>query len=99
MVGGLGDGEGDTTLTVTDATGHPTVPFKVTIDDEIMNVTAVSSNDFTVERGQEGTTRAAHDDGVKVENFLTAEMWNLLWDVTGEIESTLSEDGEEWVVA
>ena len=84
MVGGLGDGVGDTTLTVADASGHPTVPFKVTVNDEIMNVTAVATNDFTVERGQEGTTRAAHDDGAKVENFLTAEMYENLWD---EVES------------
>ena len=99
MVGGLGGGEGDLTLTVADATGHPDVPFKITINNEICNVTAVATNDFTLERGQEGTTRAAHDSGAKVENLFTAETWSGLWDITGEIKSTLSEDGEEWVVA
>ena len=84
MAGGLGDGAGDTTLTVADATGHPSVPFKITVEDEIMNVTAVSSNTFTVQRGQEGTTRAAHDSGAKVENLFTAEVQNNIWD---EIES------------
>ena len=80
MVGGLGDGAGDTTLTVADATGHPSVPFKITVEDEIMSVTVVSSNTFTVQRGQEDTARAAHDNGVVVENLFTAEVQNNLWD-------------------
>ena len=80
MGGGLGGGAGDTTLTVANATGHPTVPFKITIDDEICNVTVVATNEFTLERGQEGTTRAAHDDAAKVENLFTAETWEKVWD-------------------
>lgn len=78
MAGGLGSG--DTTVTVTDATGHPVPPFKASVGDEIMNVTAVSTNDLTVQRGQEGTSPASHDNGARVENRFTAEVQNELWD-------------------
>ncbi len=84
MAGNLGGGEGDTELVVDDASGHPDVPFKVTIEDEICDVTAVATNDLTIVRGKEGTTIAAHDDGAKVENLFTAEVQNDLWD---EVES------------
>ncbi len=80
QTGGLGDGEGDTTLVVADASGHPAVPFKITIDSEICNVTAVATNTLTIVRGREGTTIAAHDDGTLVENLFTAEVQNDLWD-------------------
>ena len=98
MVGGLGGGEGDTTLTVTSSAGHPTVPFKITVEAEIMNVTAVGGNNLTVERGQEGTSRVAHADESKVENLFTAEVQNNMWDVLEEFISTLTEESEEWVV-
>ena len=98
MVGGLGSGAGDTTLTVTDATGHPDVPFKVTINDEICNVTAVATNDFTLERGQESTARVAHGDGARVENLFTAEVQNSLWDDLDEITSTLTVADAAWGV-
>ncbi len=68
MAGNLGGTAGDTELVVADATGHPTVPFKVTIEGEICDVTAVATNTLTIVRGREGTTTAAHDDGAKVEN-------------------------------
>ncbi len=84
QVGGLGDDPGNTSLIVADATGHPDVPFKITIEDEICNVTNVATNTFTLERGQEDTVRAEHDDGVKVDHFFTAEVQNKLWD---EVES------------
>ena len=87
MVGGLGSG--DTTVTVTDATGHPVPPFKASVGDEIMNVTAVSTNDLTVQRGQEGTSPASHDNGARVENRFTAEVQNELWD---EVEGHIAED-------
>ena len=98
MFGGLDDGVGDLTLTVADATGHPDVPFKITINNEICNVTAVATNDFTLERGQEGTTRAAHDDGARVENLFTAEVQNSLWDDLDEITSTLTVADAAWGV-
>jgi Tfp pilus assembly protein PilV len=52
-----------TTLTVTTATGFPaTAEFRVKIDSEVLLVTAggSSTTSWTVERGQDGTTPAAH---------------------------------------
>ena len=61
-----------TTLDVTDASAFPTDGnFRILIDSEIMLVTAVSTNTFTVVRGQEGTTAASHIDGATVTHLLT----------------------------
>lgn len=50
-----------TTLQVTSAVFFPTTGnFRIVIDSEIMLVTSVSSNTFTVTRGIEGTTKATH---------------------------------------
>ena len=50
-----------TTLQVTSAVFFPTTGnFRIVIDSEIMLVTSVSSNTFTVTRGIEGTTNATH---------------------------------------
>ncbi|MCG1029320.1 hypothetical protein J5S49_13565 [Virgibacillus halodenitrificans] len=69
----------DTTLTVEDASSFPAVPFLATLaDDEIVKVTAVNGNTFTVERAQEGTTAKDWDAGVSVANRLTAGMYNAL---------------------
>ena len=76
--GGIDDSV--TSVVVADSTGHPTVPFKITIDDEIMNVTNVTSNTLTIVRGQESTIAASHEDGAIVENRPTAGVWNDLWD-------------------
>ena len=87
--GALGDGAGDLTFDVVSAAGCPSVPFKVTIDDEIMNVTNVATNTFTVTRGAEGTTRVNHWDETEVENLPTAEVQNDLWDeVAGKAASS-----------
>ncbi|MGY0692991.1 hypothetical protein ACW2QC_09410 [Virgibacillus sp. FSP13] len=61
-----------TTIDVVDASEFPAVPFRLTIDDEIMEVSAVSGNTFTVERGLENTTATSHKSGTKVENNYTA---------------------------
>lgn len=52
----------DTTLTVTSATGIVANDF-ILVGNEIMKVTAVSSNDLTVTRAQKGTTATTHADG------------------------------------
>ena len=70
----------DTTLTVANAAGFPTPPFKTSIDDgtdtngdggsdnaETINVTAVSGNTFTIERAQNGSTAKAHNNGAIVQ--------------------------------
>ena len=55
----------DTTLTVTSGTGIAANDF-ILIDNEILKVTAVSTNDLTVTRGQSGTSAASHADGTIV---------------------------------
>ena len=52
----------DTTLTVTSGTGIAANDF-ILIGSEILKVTAVSTNDLTVQRGQSGTSAASHADG------------------------------------
>jgi hypothetical protein len=57
----------DTTLTVTSGTTLGAVANSyILIGSEILLVTAVSTNDLTVTRAQDGTTAAAHADGSKV---------------------------------
>ena len=57
-----------TSLDVNDASSFPSSPqFRILIDDEIMLVTAVSSNTFTVTRAAEGPGAAAsHSDAAEV---------------------------------
>ena len=65
---------GATTLTVSSATDFPSVgQFRVIVDNERMIVTAVNGAVFTVSRGQDGTSAAAHADGAVVTHCLTAE--------------------------
>lgn len=64
---------GATSLDVIDASSFPTTgQFRLLIDSEIILVTGVASNTFTVLRGREGTTPAAHLDTVVVDHVLTA---------------------------
>ena len=61
-----------TSIVVVDATVFPpTGNFRVTSDDEIMIVTAVSGNTLTVLRGQEGSTAIAHADQGDLIHVLT----------------------------
>lgn len=62
-----------TSLDVADASTFPaTGQFRIRIDSELLLVTAVSSNTFTVSRGSEGTTPASHSNGAAVNGTLTA---------------------------
>lgn len=64
----------ETTVTVTDGSVFPASgTFRVIVDDEIMRVTARSSNDLTVVRGTEGTSAATHAFGADIVAVLTAE--------------------------
>lgn len=56
---------GDTTLTVTDGTQF-TVGEYIQIDNEILRVTTISTNDLTVVRGELGTADKAHADSTDV---------------------------------
>lgn len=65
----------DTSFQVSDASVFPTPPFRITVNAEIMEVTAKNNgtNTFTsVLRGQEGTTAANHSSGASVQNRFTA---------------------------
>lgn len=55
----------DTTLTVTSGTGIATNDL-ILIDNEILKVTNVATNDLTVTRAQSGTDAATHADGSTV---------------------------------
>lgn len=62
-----------TSLTVTSASAFPSsAQFRIIIDTEILLVTGVSSNTFTVSRGQEGTTAISHLSGATVSQILTS---------------------------
>lgn len=64
---------GATSLVVASSANFPTSGnFRILVDAEIMVVTAVSTNTFTVTRAQEGTTAAAHATGVPVTHIVTA---------------------------
>lgn len=63
---------GDLAITVVSATPFPAAPFHIVVDQELMTVTAVAGTTFTVTRGVEGTTAAAHAAGATVTNTVTA---------------------------
>lgn len=61
-----------TSFDVDDASDFPTEgDFRIVVDNEIMIVTAVSSNTFTVTRGAESTAAANHVAGSQVAQILT----------------------------
>lgn len=63
-----------TSLVVQSAVLFPTSgPFKIIVEAEIMKVTAVAGTTFTVVRGQEGTTAAAHGNGAGVVQVVTKD--------------------------
>jgi len=62
----------DTSLTLTSAAKFPASgQFRILIDSEILLVTAVVTNTFTVKRAQEGTTAASHSTPAVVTQILT----------------------------
>lgn len=68
-----------TTCTVVSGDLLPAVPFRASIDNEIIEVGAKSGNTLSsILRGQEGTTAAAHQSGSLVEGKMTAGMHNEL---------------------
>lgn len=63
-----------TSVTITDASKFPTVPtFRVRCENEIMIVTAVAASVFTITRGAEGTTAAAHVAGTAIGCILSRD--------------------------
>lgn len=62
----------ETTVTVADGSAFPAAGnYRIRVDDEIMLVTARSTNDLTVTRGAEGTSAASHTTGAAVTLLLT----------------------------
>ena len=75
-----GIGASDTSLTVTTGDGAKfpsNTPFRISIDNEIIEVGAVAGDTFSsLTRGVEGTTAAAHSAGAIVELRITADIIN-----------------------
>lgn len=70
---------GATTVTVDSASAFPNVAqFRVRVDSELMLVTALAGTTWTVTRGIEGTTAAAHPTGALVTQVLTASAMTAL---------------------
>lgn len=66
-----------TTVVVVSATNFPSAgQFRISIENEIMLVTAVASTTFTVTRGVEGSTAVAHNSGILVTHIVTAGALN-----------------------
>jgi hypothetical protein len=65
---------GATTVTVADGSVFPSEgDFRILIEDEILLVTARSTDDLTVERGAESTTGVTHASGTTVTQILTEQ--------------------------
>lgn len=73
-------GANDTTITVASAILFPEPPFVVSIADEILEVTNVSGNTFTVVRGVEGTSSTSYPQGERVDARFTAGVYGGLKD-------------------
>src|SRR5699024_9033902 len=82
-------GESDTTIVVEDASVLPEVPYRLSIGDEIVEVTGADGNMLTVDRAVEGTKAFSHGEGVTVENRFTAGMYD------GIFESIPSDGGSD----
>jgi hypothetical protein len=68
-----------TTLTVADASRFPTVGnFRILVNGELMLVTSVAASVFTITRGVESTTAAAHSGGDQVALIVTEESFRRL---------------------
>lgn len=64
--------DSETTVTVTDGSVFPASGnFRVIVDDELMLVTARSTNDLTVTRGAESTSAVTHSNGADIKMVLT----------------------------
>ncbi len=59
----------DTTMTVASSAGFPSTPFVVTIGTEQIQVTNVSGTTWTLVRGYNGTTAAAHADADTITQY------------------------------
>ena len=73
VVSGLANTTDPVTFTILDPSMFPTSGnFRLKVGNEILLVTAVSGDQFTVSRAQEGTTAASHPNGVTATAILSA---------------------------
>lgn len=70
--------ESDTEFVVEDAGALPDVPFRLSVEDEIVEVSAVDGNTLTVERAVEDTQAGNYGAGTAVKSRLTAGMYGKL---------------------
>lgn len=79
--------DNDLALTVVSAALFPaSFPFRLTIDDEIVEVTSGDGSPYVITRGAESTTPAAHLDGAIVRLKVTAGIIGQLQTAVGNIE-------------
>lgn len=81
----------DETLSVESVEPFPEAPFLISIGHEILEVTEINGNQFTVERGQEDTPASPHSEGALVENRFTAGTYNNLASMTEFMEHVEAE--------
>lgn len=82
-----------TSFIVADASAFPDAPFRITVDNEIMEVGTINkaTNTFSdVTRGVEDTVATSHDAGASVENRWTAGTYEALVDDIASLSSDLS---------
>ncbi|KKL80542.1 hypothetical protein LCGC14_2003700, partial [marine sediment metagenome] len=73
-----------------------TYPYHITVDDEIMSVTARSTDTLTVVRAQQGTAATSHSEDVPVELRITSKSFTDLNTAVNTLEDyqTLGTDVE-----
>ena len=76
-------------IEVTDLSGAPEIPFKLSVESEIVNVIDVVGTLLTVERGAEGTTPSSHPEGSVLKNKWTAGTYKKLCDSIDEVSDDL----------
>src|SRR5699024_11002984 len=82
-------GKSDTSIVVVDASVLPEVPYRLSIGDEIVEVTGADGNTLTVDRAVEGTEAFSHGEGSMARNRFTAGMYD------GIFESIPSDGGSD----
>lgn len=68
--------DSETLLSVASSSGFPTASggqFRIAVESEIILVTSVAADDWTVQRGADGTTPASHSDGAEVRHPITRD--------------------------
>ena len=76
-VGDIDDSQ--TSFTVDNGAGWPATPFTILVGTERMRVTDVSTDEFTVTRGYDGTTAAIALDGATITLYADRPEWDVLF--------------------